>query len=819
MAAEPREIEGQVKYEEQERAILEAIQRRPIDINVEESGCLEELKETLDEYRSDLDILHLVGIYEQGYLMTEDKYGNRVDTTVEDIFRAIKTASPRLVILYGSNRYGNWERAAIAKELIEKGLEAVITLEGDKSEILMTTLYRQLASGNTLEDALREIHQLHKQTLTNSSLGVHLANLQLIFHPLVRTGLKFAPTPTTVKVLDGAGKFKEMTRANFIGRRRQLQNCLYALRNGSNYVGVILHGGGGLGKSSIASRLSFDRLSNYEMIFWSDWKKGVTPLSSKALCHKLKGSKSILSEKGLIPHLQELTEDNEDELELKLKTVFYELDQRGKPLLLIFDDFEWNLEPWEDGSYTIRNEPARVLQAVIDAALNTNHKIIITCRYDKFDRDSCILPHFYPQGLDPLPESDLKKLFRRLENFNSDRVEAKLVDKAKEVAQGNPRLLEELNQVLGKSSSVVEKELDEYEKDPNKKESIIWRDLYDQIKKDNELEAVLGYGLVYRIPVPRSLLVEVCGEKEEQIEKGINLGLVEESSEREEEKRLYRVSRILPKTISSIHLPVDEQQLLSLYRKAYSVLNSLWGNKENENEERWAEIFRLAFADVENPERFREQFDKMISVQYKPAADRNYERELRKHKEYLEANRGQIYQKLEAYLEQQDWKKADYETAFIMYQWMVIENYDDFNDLFTKVSLNVINEIDRFWMQYSKGKFGIKGQAKIYLDLLGTKKSDNVMQLFFERVSWKLGEGWLELEKVAYDVTKYTENHFPFMYVAQKPMFSTRFMNLPGVGMMSEEDMMWWSVALRLMSYMDEGLFSRISRIKTGDGG
>ncbi|MFM7795014.1 MAG: hypothetical protein ACKO90_45545, partial [Microcystis panniformis] len=114
---------------------------------------------------------------------------------------------------------------------------------------------------------------------------------------------------------------------------------------------------------------------------------------------------------------------------------------------------------------------------------------------------------------------------------------------------------------------------------------------------------------------------------------------------------------------------------------------------ENENEERWAEIFRLVFADKENPERFREQFDKMISVQYNREADRAYEKELRKQREHLIANQEQIYQKLEEYLEQQDWKKSDYETAFIMYQWMVIENYDNFYALFKEVSLEVIDEI------------------------------------------------------------------------------------------------------------------------------
>ena len=770
MAAEPREIEGQVRYEEQEKTILEAIQRRPIDINVEESGCLEELRITLDEHKSDLDILHLVGVYEQGYLITEDEYGNQVNSTAEDIFRAIEKASPRLVILCGSDRYGEGA-TVIAGRLIEKGLEAVITLKGDKSETLMTTLYRQLASGNTLEDALREIHRQHKQTLTDFLLGVHLANRQLVSHSLVRTGLTFTPTPVTIRVLGGGGKFKEMTRANFIGRRRQLQNCLYALRNSSEYVGVILHGGGGLGKSSIASRLSFGRLSNYEMIFWSDWQKGVTPLNSKALCHKLKGSKSILPEKDLITHLQDLTEED---LEIELKTVFYELDTRGKPLLLIFDDFEWNLEPQEDGTYKIRPEPAGVLQAVIEAVINTNHKIIITCRYNKFDSGSCILPHFYPQGLEPPSKSDLAKLLRRLENFNSDRIDVRLQERAKEIAEGNPRLLEELNTVLGKSLTVAQRELEEYEKDPNKKDSIIWRELYDQIKKDNELEAILGCGLVYRIPVPRSLLVEVCGEKEEQIEKGINLGLIEESSEREVENRLYRVSPILPKTISSIHLPVDEQELLLLQRQAYKLLNSLWANKENENEERWREIFRLAFADKENSERFRKQFTKMLSVKYNWWADLAYEKELRKKKEYLKANQEQIYQKLEKYLRQQDWKKADYETAFIMYQWMAIENYDHFYDLFIRLPLDVINETDRLWMQYSNQKFGIKGQARIYRDLGGTEDyNKEIWDRLGDRVGWKNGGEWLALDEVECCTIETLNNyHLPLLMYCTKSEIS-----------------------------------------------
>ncbi len=190
---------------------------------------------------------------------------------------------------------------------------------------------------------------------------------------------------------------------------------------------------------------------------------------------------------------------------------------------------------------------------------------------------------------------------------------------------------------------------------------------------------------------------------------------------------------------------------------------------QSENEERWREIFRLAFAETENPDRFREQFDKMISVQYNRDADRAYEKELRKSREYLTENQGQIYQKLEKYLEQQDWKKSDYETAFIMYQWMVIENYNDFYDLFSQVSLEVIDEIDRLWMKHSEGKFGIKGQAKIYRDLGGTEKyNEEVWNRFGNRVGWREGCRWFNLGnmEVAYRTPETHDYHLPkLMYI------------------------------------------------------
>jgi hypothetical protein len=95
---------------------------------------------------------------------------------------------------------------------------------------------------------------------------------------------------------------------------------------------------------------------------------------------------------------------------------------------------------------------------------------------------------------------------------------------------------------------------------------------------------------------------------------------------------------------------------------------------------------------------------------------------------------------------------------------MVIENYDDFYDLFRKIPLEVIDEIDRLWVKYSEGKFGIKGQAKIYRDLGGTEEYNReVWNSFGDRIGWREGGRWLELEEVVYQTATQPNNHSPIL--------------------------------------------------------
>jgi hypothetical protein len=426
----------------------------------------------------------------------------------------------------------------------------------------------------------------------------------------------------------------------------------------------------------------------------------------------------------------------DDGLEVKLAYLFNQLAELGeKPFLFIFDDFEWNLEPRE-GRYILKSEIVPILSALISTIreTGTEHRIIITCRY-RFDSE--LLDFFYEQGLEPLRKAELTKKLSRLEHFNSQEISKDLRERALALADGNPRLLEFLNdEVLGKQNAGTK--LTELEQSPELwKDKIIWEELYQFI--DEPLQQILSHCLVYEIPVPMIGLDVVCEslpDYKHQLQRGLDLGLIEISSEPKKEDQVYRISQILPHVISSIRLP-KEQEVYCLHGKASKYLYQLWGKQDNESKEKWQEMFRLLFADKDNPNRFRQGFHWMIAVQHNAIADQLYESVLRKvATDLVEYD---LFTTLENYLKQGEWKSADEETALIFYLIMVKEKYKDWNDLCKKISYEIIKKIDILWLENSGGKFGISIQAKIFQSLKREVKDKGIEDLrekFGRRIGW-----------------------------------------------------------------------------------
>ncbi|MCF2151492.1 GUN4 domain-containing protein [Desmonostoc muscorum LEGE 12446] len=781
MATSPLGVEPVLDYEAEEGQILKATERTPMDLRVEESGCLTELAYMVREYETSyFDVFHLTGHAsaqdKKPCFLTEDEYGNRVDSSTSAIADALRDNSeclPPLIFLSGCRTGYSWDNdntvPSMAEELLNIGATAVLGWGDQVRDADATSaaskLYWELSQGGTVAKAIASTYQkLIEQKVPDwHKLRLYVAStlpLALVT-PLKTSRRKQLPKSSNeVEFRDDEKLLRVVSRENFVGRRRQLQNCLRTLKTEFNKVGVLIHGMGGWGKSSIASRL-WDRLPEHEKILW--WRS----IHEFDLIKKLKNKLIKPLQLELITHL----ENSQILLKSRLVYLFRELADMGeKPFLLIFDDFEWNLE-LREGLYILKPQAAPILEALVQAIqeTGTDNRIIITCRYD-FDSD--LLEFFYKQGLEPLKNTELTKKLSQLENFSSNKVSDPLRERALAFADGNPRLLEFLNnEILDKQDA--EEKLIELERSPALwKDKIISEELYQLIHEP--LQRVLCNCLVYELPVPMIALEAVCDQLtnyQQQLQRGLKLGLIEVSSEVQEENRVYRVSHI-PHIIPNIHLP-EAPKVYSLYQKAHEKLYELWRN-ENKKVEKWQEIFRLKFANKDSPGRFRQGFFQMLVAPNDGTADEALESELRKVADDLVKDG--LYTQLSNYLQQKQWFEADVETAWIFYQFKIRQKNVWWLDFLNIFPCKTLREIDRLWLQNSNNKFGISTQMEIrdnlVQNLIRTNEDDWRYPLlgreeFIERVGWNVFEYKAVIDNVLSGAPAVSEGSLPLMILCK----------------------------------------------------
>ncbi|WP_083862248.1 GUN4 domain-containing protein [Baaleninema simplex] len=122
-----------------------------------------------------------------------------------------------------------------------------------------------------------------------------------------------------------------------------------------------------------------------------------------------------------------------------------------------------------------------------------------------------------------------------------------------------------------------------------------------------------------------------------------------------------------------------------------------------------------------------------------------------------------LYQQLETYLKNGQWKEADRETYRVMIQkvgkeegqWFDREDIENFpcEDLRT---------IDRLWRQYSNDRFGFSVQKEIYKSLSSTfEYNTRVWIEFSEAVGWRKGENWLDYDYLTFSVVDAPVGHLP----------------------------------------------------------
>jgi tetratricopeptide (TPR) repeat protein len=512
MATAPEEVEPVLAFEVEESLILQATAGMGLDLRVEESGCLTELKALWGRLGGNFDVFHLsghAGITSgekvEPVFITESETGKRVDATAQDLAEVFQPRFPALIFLSGCRTgqgMANQAETAVssmAEQLIQQGAIAVLGWGlpvFDRTAILAAkALYRGLAEGRPLPEALSSTYAFLRQEKVTDW---HLLRLYVQGNGI---GALVAPPGDVIYersqpqqlFLDPLTQQVRVAAPNeFVGRRRILQAGLRQLRKDR---GLLLYGLGGVGKSTIAARL-LERLRGYERLVIHrglDEDKLISLLSQ--YCQTETGQ-GILNEK--LPLRQRLS-----------KFLKSGLNQPKEQLIFVLDDFEANLQARGE-SWVLSTEAAPIFEALLEAIAQSPlaHRFLITCRY-QFELEPRLQRYFLAKQVQALHGADLTKKCQRLLSFSTDStVEVDLRDQAQAIADGNPRLLEWLDLLLQQSDLDMTSILAAMRgKEQEFLEDILAEQLLAQ--QSAAFRQLLALGLIFRVPVPQAALAAV----------------------------------------------------------------------------------------------------------------------------------------------------------------------------------------------------------------------------------------------------------------------------------------------------------------------
>jgi tetratricopeptide (TPR) repeat protein/CHAT domain-containing protein len=530
MASSPTDVAPVLDFEREESLILEATQRHPVELIVEESGTLDGLKQRIEEHASGYyDVFHLTGHADvregkPGFVL-ETETGEACFVSADDLARTFSNTWPRLVFLSGCKTGQAVDRGAIpslSEALVRAGAPAVLgwalPVSDHAASLAAKELYGRLAAGKSIDDAVAYARcKLHEDKIPDWHL-LRLYASSVALGALVTPVLTAKRERLRVRVaqkefLDAGAQMEVCRREHFIGRRRVLQRCLKVLRareGDAKYAeGVLLHGLGGAGKSSLAARL-VDRLPSHRHRFVL-----VGAVDEIAFLQ-------VMNDR-----CQEAIEILNRKLPLKARIrQVLEGPLADESALFVFDDFEHNLDR---SSVSTGLNPAglqviaSLLAAIRESA--STCRVIVTCQY------AFSLPgpaRLDEEMLESMRGPELRKKLAQLDHLrpgaNGDNA---LRLRAIELGAGNPRLLERLDKLIAPeddkalpSARALEETVDTFRK-------AIFLDglLKQQTAACRRMLALLS---LVNLPVDRATVhAVVVGLVDPDVEKAREVGLVE----------------------------------------------------------------------------------------------------------------------------------------------------------------------------------------------------------------------------------------------------------------------------------------------------
>jgi hypothetical protein len=506
-------VEPVLSYEAEEAAILTATADTGAELVVEESGTLEGLRFTVDSYGEGyFDVLHVSGhaTVHEGLpkFLVEDELGGLALAAADQIARAMAGQWPRLVFVSGcltGNAPQGGTIPSMSESLVRAGAPSVLGWAlpvGDASATAFASqLYRELAAG-------KRVRVRH-------------------------AALEFLDPQTQIS--------RVASRAEFVGRRRVIQRCLRTLKQplGSDGAAqaLVSQGMGGLGKSTLASRL-LERMPTHQRVVWF----GRVDLTKfRELTSKIDFPTLELQSEAT-----KLLAMDEVDLTVRLRHLF------NGPLatthcLFVFDDFEQGNLDERAGGYVLSGEMAQILPALLEAIDQTTSRsrVIITSRY-QFPPPAGTTIRF--ESLETLNDVEQTKKVANLADLRpGSRIPATVRDRAIHAAAGNPRLLDWLNRIVADPSldvdaliAAVEKETDRFRREDVFAEKLVG-------SQPIELQKMLAKLNVVELPVPAVTVHAIHDHPDaaDHIRRAVQLGLIEQGIDPHTTQPRYFVSNVL----------------------------------------------------------------------------------------------------------------------------------------------------------------------------------------------------------------------------------------------------------------------------------
>jgi tetratricopeptide (TPR) repeat protein/CHAT domain-containing protein len=382
--------QSRLNIEAEQEILLEAINapagQGKLHVDFEDEAKLAILEASLE---ADYHILHFTGHgvapESGGGLLLEDADGKAQVYGAAEILQTLEKGfgTLRLAVLSGCNTAQTRTQNAngfrdLARALAARHVPAVLAMQFKISDTgglkLAEVLYPKLAAGQSLEEA---VNAARRALLLSDDPVLQADALALVLlvadGNCLRTAAPATPPPAARVTLDKKYQLGPLPQLGFgfYGRRREYRQLRDAL---TNHRAVIIHGIGGIGKTSLSAHAAdrlYHRRRRFNGVYAFDCSGGT--LAPERLLLELHRYFEMQDVKALGGLLHQPMEP-----ETLAGLLAQALAQT--PLLLLFDNFETQLERAGD-RFRVADERARRFLAALVKATPQGTKFLFTSRW------------------------------------------------------------------------------------------------------------------------------------------------------------------------------------------------------------------------------------------------------------------------------------------------------------------------------------------------------------------------------------------------------------------------------------------------------